>query len=452
MQDPTAPDGAPTRYPISTQQMLGCVDPDASGPRFIQAFALRVKGALDVDALEGALNDLVERHEILRTRIGCPDEETGQQPYQIVLPQMPVPFDVRKVEETSGRSREEIATDLLVALNAEELDPAENPLLRVVLHRFDDSDAVVTVLTHHSGGDAWSSNLLRRDLAAFYRARTTGTPHGLPELHQYREFAVWQQEFLGSERVRATRDFWRRKLDGAKVFTLPSDRPNGDDVPNRTFRTVNFELSPEDFAAVESRAASVRGSGWHVLLAAGALLAEQIRGGTDVTLMTDVAGRSVRAYQNTVGFFSDFVPMRMDLSGCQTLADVLAESRGTCLEAYSNLIPISVIEEGLDEFVAPYDEPANMPFIFHYTRPVVGAAEIQFADSVELIELAEEEPSDRGRWCIWSMWRKPDGGLRGVIEYCPEVVDAATLEHWVAEFVRLLLLIATEPNLNRKAV
>ncbi len=447
MRDPAAPEDVPTRYPLSTQQAMGCEE-GTFGPEFVLPFALRVKGQLDTDALQAALNDVVQRHEVLRTRITCGTD--GQAPYQTVLPAAPVPFTVHDLASEPDRSRDELADELLVKLNSERMDMSEIPLLRAALHRFDDRDAVLTILTHHGAGDGWSCNLLRRDLAACYRARTSGVAPELPEVRQYREFGAWQQERVSGERASSAREFWRNKLAGTEVFTMPADRPNGEGVLQSPYATANFVVEPEDFAAVEARAGSIRGSGWHAILAAGALLAEKIRATPDVTLMTNVSGRTEWTFHNTVGFFADFVPLRIDLDDCATFQDVLMRSRSTCLEAYRNLIPISLIEEGLPELTRPYGDPASMPFIFNYTRPVIGPEAFQFAEGVELITLAKEEPSDRGGWCIWSMWKLPSGGLRGVIEYSPDLVDSSTVELWVAEFVHLLSVLANEPNQNRK--
>ena len=180
------------------------------------------------------------------------------------------------------------------------------------------------------------------------------------------------------------------------------------------------------------------------------LLAHRLRGMSDITLMTNVAGRAERSFTNTVGFFADFVPLRVDLDKCQTFQDVLLHARSTCLEAMRHPLPINVIEAGLPHFTEPYDNPETMPFIFNFARPLYGPEDYQFADSVEQITLREEEPGDRGGWCIWSMLREPSGMIRGSVEYPPDLVDASTVEGWLAEFRQLLSLITHAPNQNWK--
>ncbi|HEX4729174.1 MAG TPA: condensation domain-containing protein, partial [Jatrophihabitans sp.] len=335
-------------------------------------------------------------------------------------------------------------------LNAERMDISQMPLLRAELHRFDDRDAVLTILTHHSAGDGWSTGLHKRDLAALYKARTTGEPAELPEVRQYREFASWQRDRIDSERGAIARKFWQDKLADTQVFTMPSDRRNGEGVLHSPYGAANFSIPVEEVEAFEAHAISARSSSWHAILAAEALLAQRLRGRSDITLMTNVAGRAERSFNDTVGFFADFVPLRLDLDSCQTFQDVLLHSRSTCLEAMRHPLPINVIEGGLPNFTDPYDDPETLPFIFNYARPLYGPQEYQFAESVELITLRDEEPGDRGGWCIWSMLREPAGSIRGSVEYPPDLVDASTVEGWVAEFRRLLGLLCTAPNQNWK--
>ncbi|HEX5400834.1 MAG TPA: condensation domain-containing protein [Pseudonocardiaceae bacterium] len=434
------------RYPLSTQQAACAGDPDQSG--FVLPFAMRITGHVDTDALRGALDDLVVRHEVMRTSITPgTDDEAG---HQTVLPPMPALFTVHDLTPEPGRSRDEIADDLLVDLHGQRMDMFTLPLLRAVLHRFDDNDSVLTILTHHCVGDGWSCNLIRRDLAASYRARTSDTRRELPEVRQYWEYGAYQQEWIAGEQATKAREYWRAKVDGAEVYTMPADRPNGEGVLQNPCQGANFVVDAADFAEVEAYASTIRSSGWHVLVAAGVLLGERLRGWPEITLMTNTAGRNERSFNNTVGYFADFVPLRVKLDDCVTYQDVVLRARGTCLEAYSNLIPISVLEDDTPTLPLAYDVPANVPFIFNYSRPLVGPEEIQFADGVELITLAKEEPSARGEWCVWTMWRHPNGSLRGGIEYAPDLVDASTVELWIAEFTNLLERITTAPNQNWK--
>lgn len=198
-----------SRYPLTSQQK----DPDGTERASNHTFssALRIRGELRIDALEDALGDVVERHESLRTRVAYSDTD-GSAGYQQVLPPPAVPLTVHDLPVAPGRPRDEAAAAVYAELADELLDFSVVPSLRAALHRFDDRDAVLTLITHHLFGDNWSSGLIRRDLAACYNARVGATPHALPTAAPYREYARWQREFLQSEKADAA-----RRLDGRPV-------------------------------------------------------------------------------------------------------------------------------------------------------------------------------------------------------------------------------------------
>jgi hypothetical protein len=447
MPESATPEESAARYPLSTQQQL-CCDEDSIGDRFILTFTLRISGELDLAALQAALDDLVVRHEMLRSLVTCCRD--GQAHYQTVLPPMPVPFTVHDLATEPGPARDDLADELVVKVSAERMDIAQLPLLRAELHRFDDQDAVLTVLTHHSAGDGWSIGLLKRDLAACYRARACGGPVELLEARPYRAFAAWQRDQMESERGSTARKFWQEKLADTQVFTMPGDRRKGQGVLRSPYGAANFVMPVEEVQSFEAHALSMRSSGWHAILAAEALLAQRLSGMSDITLMTNVAGRTKREFNDTVGFCSDFVPLRINLDECRTFSDVLRHSRSTCLEAMRNPLPINVIEAGLPGFTDPYDNPETVPFMFNYARPLFDSTEFQFAEGVEDVIPRDEKPGDRAGWCIWAMSRERSGVIRGSVEYPLELLDTSTVEGWVAEFRRLLSLIATAPNQNWK--
>lgn len=440
----TLDEPAPNRYPLSARQEDACRLADPS--TFILPFALRIKGELRVDALEGALNDLVERHESLRTRITY-DGADIQSGYQEILPPQPVPFSVRDISPDEERSRDDIADHLLAELNGQQLDISAVPSLRAVLYRFDDQDAVLTLLYHHALGDAWSSGLLRRELAACYKARVSGTAHALPVPVQYREYVPWERELLEGESGAAAREFWKDRLRGAEIHTMPADRPHGPGVLKSPKAARRFLIDPARFADVEATAGRARCTVWHLVLAAGMLLAKGIRGSSDVTLMTVHNGRVAKAFSNTVGFFAGAIPLRLNLADCATLRDVVALTRRTSLDAYRNLVPLEAILAGTPDLMKATEDPHSMPFVFNYVRPMVNPEDVQFADRVDTITLAKELPArEHRRFCVLNMTRLHSGEFACFIEYEPDLVDSDTVDRWGSEFVDLILSIADTPE------
>lgn len=454
MAEPQTTPGSATGYPLSYRQR----DPTglARSPHNVIPIVLRVKGELSVDALQGALDEVVERQEALRTRMHY-SETDGSVGYQEILPPLPVPLAVHDVEAPSAAERDAFAIDLLVRLNEEPMPFTVEPSLRAVLYRFDDRDAALTLHLHHLYGDGWSADVLRRELAACYQARLTGVPHGLPVPVPYREFATWEQEFLRSEKAAAARRYWQDKLAGARLFTMPADRPHGPDTRHPRTAMGSFSLDPDTFARVSTSAAQHRCSVWHVFLAAYLALANRLTGTTDVTLFTTNSGRFSPDFFNTIGFFVNPVPLRLQFTDCESFRDLLLLVRTTTRDARRNQLPFVAIAEIAPELMGGAADPqsadplsadpqALMP-VFNYINSPVAQDDTSFATSVETVVTPLELANSLVRGgLIWTFVVVASGEFRCGIEYEPDALDASTVEGWGTGFLELILAITDEPD------
>jgi condensation enzyme len=432
------------QYPLSSRQK----DPDglARTPKHVVAIALRIRGELRVDALRGALDDVVERQESLRTRINY-DETDGNLGFQEVLPPLPVPLAVHDIPVSPDRSRDDMAVDLLTTLNDEPLPFTVTPSLRAALHRFDDQDAVLTLLTHHLFSDGWSADVLRREIAACYRARVTGIPHTLPSPTPYREFASWEQEFLRGERAAAARRFWESTLAGAEMCTMPADRLHGPDTLAPRSAVGNFSIDPDSFARVTASAARHRCSVWHVFLAAFMVLAEKAAGRSDITLLTVHNGRPAREFYDTIGFFANLVPVRLEFGDCESFLDLMLLARKASANAQQNQIQFESILDMYPDLMKSFGDPLALLPGFNYISSPTAQDDTEFTTSVEPVVPPEELPSSfrRGAF-IWTFLVVPGGEFRCVVEYEPDAVDASTVDRWGSDFVDLILAITDQPD------
>lgn len=442
------------RYPLSYRQR----DPTglARSPLNVIPLVLRIKGELSVDSLKGALDDVVERQEALRTRLHH-HETDGNIGFQEVLPPLPVPLTVHEVAVPSGRPRDEFAIDLLTKMNEEPMSYSVQPSLRASLHRFDDHDAVLALHMHHLFSDGWSTDILRREIAACYQARVTGTPHSLPTPVPYRDFAAWEQEFLQGEKAAVARRYWADKLAGAQMFTMPADRPHGPDTRMPRTAMGNFSIDPDSFARVSASAAQNRCSVWHVFLAAFMVLADKVVGTRDITLFTSSSGRLSPEFYDTIGFFVNPVPVRLEFGDCETFRDLLLLARRTTSEARQHQLPLLAILEVAPRLMGgaadpqsadpqPADPHALMP-VFNYINSPVAQDDTGFATSVEPVVTPEELPNSlvRGGF-IWTFLVVPPGEFRCGIEYEPDAVEASTIQRWGSDFIELILAIADRPD------
>lgn len=335
----------PGAFPLSFNQEFFCDlgieagDAGSFGERHTLVGGWRLSGAVDDTALQLALDDVAERHEILRTTI----QHEREPRYQVVHPPSPASLDIRTLAPSAVLSRDFQCEQLLTEIEALAFDVNDLPLVRAVLARFDDQDAVLVISLHHIAVDAWSLQVVARDLALCY-ARRRGFDLPLPELHQYREFCVQQRRAAESPSTQPARDYWRTALDGARIFELPTQPPAEVSPEASNYAVQSFVISGELSRTIVSYAQQTRTSPYMVMLSAFYLLARELTGNSDLVVPTLTTGRHNVTFHHTVGPFLNFLPIRTDITGCQTFAEVVARTRTNCVQAYSNEIPFECVE------------------------------------------------------------------------------------------------------------
>ncbi|MFF3070565.1 condensation domain-containing protein [Kitasatospora sp. NPDC057936] len=434
------------RHPLSSQQEHWHANAGSGsfGPRFTVSKALRITGPVDVAALQGALDDVVVRHEVLRTVI----VRDAEPPYQQVRPATRVPLHVRDLPVAWAR-RDAAAQQLLAEAESTALPVERLPLLRAFLTRFDERDAVLGLVSHHTACDGWALQLIHRDLAACYAARTAGREPGLPALRQYGEYTRWQAENQSGDAAAENLAYWRKRLDGAPFFTLPTDRPI---PPEHTelyvARPFRFDAATTDAVAALAKAA--RCSRFMVMLGAFAVLASRISGADDPVVNTIVHGRGRPEYQDTVGPFLNFLALRTDLADAGTIRELLLAVRTTCLEAYRHEVPIHWVEQAVPSLMAPMADPRNCDFIFGFSEtlaaPAGGADPFLFSEGTVPVAKGESASEQIPGGAAWNMGVAPSGEISGMVQYNPEEFDEETVAGWVAAYRRIVLAVLADPE------
>jgi hypothetical protein len=434
----TAPPGAP----LSTnQQFLLMFDkgPDQGvfGPRHIVGGGWRIEGTVDTEALRGALHDVVVRHEVLRTTIG----RDAEPPYQLVHPpETPVLEEHELTDPGPGAPRDTVAHEFLNRIEAGRCPADEQPLIRAALGRFDDQDSVLVVNTHHTVSDGWSMQIIIRDLLQFYAARRGFGEPELPELAQYGEYATWQEEHLASDAVASAREYWANNIGDASFSALPTDRTRTD--ATGVYSVHRFLIDREVTTATHLVAKQLRSSPFMVCFAVFTLLAHKITGATDLTLPTITSGRNNPAFNETVGPFFNFLPLRTDLSACRTFRELLTSTRNTCLGMYSQEIPFGEIVGVAPSVIAPFADPSCAVQAFEIFQFPVGAdgnpvGDIKVSQMRRRL-LPEANTADIPDGVLWALDIHPDGEIIGSIRFNSNDFDAATLESLATDYTRLL--------------
>ncbi|WP_026410982.1 non-ribosomal peptide synthase/polyketide synthase [Actinomadura oligospora] len=432
---PARRDGGP--LPLShAQRRLWFLDRlEPGSAEYVLPMALRLRGPLDADALAAALDALVERHEVLRTRLVAVDGE----PVQIVDPPSPGLLTVTDVRD-GGLPQAEA---LVAADAAEPFDLAEGPLLRARLIRLGPDDQVLSLCMHHVVSDAWSAGLIRHELAVLYEAAVRDEPSPLPPLPvQYADFAVWQRDHLDGPELDNGLVYWRNRLADAPPLDLPTTRPR---PPVRTPAGAAFDFRvPESTAAALRDVARESGATMFMTLLAGfAALLGRYAGQDDVVVGTPVAGRDRAETEGLVGFFVNTLVLRADLSGDPTFAEAVARVRREALDAYAHR---DVPFERLVDALSPDRDRSRTPLfqvMFDYAQG--GPGTDGFGDfAVERVRV----PSDTSAFDL-ALVLADDGaetGLTGRLEYSTELFDASAVERLADLLCRVLERAADGPS------
>jgi len=453
-QSPPAADRQGQRYPVSyTQEWFLTLDQgDAGGTfgsRFTLSRTLRVTGSVDIAVLQGALDDVVARHELLRTVV----VRDADPPYQQVYPPCPVPLEVTDVPPATGKSRDEVIQELL--RQAGTVSTRQAPLLRAKLHRFDDRDSVLFLTVHHSACDAWSIQVIMRDLGAFYAARAGRTPAGLPPLRQYREYAEWQRANATSTAEDGAPAYWRDKLRGAREFTIPNDRPHPASY-SRPYSLHNHRIDAEVIAKASALATACRTTQFPVLLSAFYVLAHQLTGATDLTIRAFTAGRDAEEFHNTMGLFLNCVPFRTDIARCTTFRDIIAHAKETFIDAIAHELPVSVIEQAFPDVIKSRENLRTSQFIIscdvsqlgeELVYPIAGGAR-----EIEVRWLEEDGHRDIPSGTVWFVDLPPNGTLSGGIMYNLDEFDESTVAGWATGLGRILTAAVRDPDQDWKTL
>jgi hypothetical protein len=402
----------------------------------------RLDGEVEPGALRAALHDVVTRHEALRTSI----IRAGTASAQRILPPAGPELEIR---DLGPAERDRQADELITEAEAGLLSARRVPLLRAVLGRFTSRDSVLVLVVHHCMSDGWSVRLIIRDLAACYAARRGVAGGPLPEPVQYREFATWQRGSAAGAAFAASGAFWRDTLAGARILSLPTDRPKSAGLPEST-SVYRFGIDAELVSATLDLACAMRSTPFMVLLAAFGVLVQRRTGTTDLTVPTFSPGRGQERFHGTVGPFLNLLPLRVDLGGCRTFRDVLGRARAACLAAYAHDIPFGLVAEQAPELmslVLSDDRAACVlqvfPFPFLLDGELIG--DVAYTEVRRRLR-SQPVGSDVPNGMLWTLNLDPEGDIVAAVQYNSNLFDQSTTSGMVEQFRQVLMQTVRTPD------
>ncbi|WP_131827734.1 non-ribosomal peptide synthetase, partial [Mycolicibacterium conceptionense] len=311
--------------------------------------AFRINGALDLGALDAALDDVIGRHESLRTVFRDVDGVASQK----VLPAQPGMW--RRGGPAMVQLSEDELVGELTALAGYTFDLASEIPIRAQIYAVGPEQFVLGMVLHHIAFDGWSMAPMARDVGEAYRSRCLGeAPAWSPLPVQYADYTLWQQGWLGCESdpdsvLASQLTYWRRELaDLPEVVSLPTDRPR---PPALSYRgdAVDLRIDPESWAGIKAVATAHNATVSMVLQAAMAVALHRAGVGDDIVLGTPIAGRTEQALDELVGFFVNTWVLRVGIDPGLSFSDVLERVRQKALDAYANQdVPFELLVERLN--------------------------------------------------------------------------------------------------------
>ena len=397
--------------------------------------AVKLSGLVNVAALEQAFNEIVRRHETLRTTFRTMDGE----PVQAIAPSLHLPLPLVNLQELPV---EQEVQRLLTEEFQQPFHLSSGPLLRVKLLQLAEAEHVLLLTMHHIVADGWSVGVLIRELGTLYTAFTTGKPSPLADLPiQYADFTLWQREWLQGEVLATQMTYWQQQLDGASIdLELPTDRPR---LALPTFQGARqFLLLPVELSEALSTLSAGEGvTLFMTLLAAFQTLLYRYTGQEDILIGSPIANRNRSEIEGLIGFFVNSLVLRTDLSGNPPFRELLARVREVTLGAYAHQdLPF----EKLVEELQPERDLSRNPLF-----QVVFALQNAPLEVLELPGLTLSPLSfDPGtaRFDLEFHLLECLGSLGVVVTYSTALFDTVTITRMLDNFQGLLESIVADPD------
>ena len=423
-------------FPLSfSQQSLWFVHQmEPASAAYNMPLALRLSGPLHVEALQWALNEIVKRHEILRTTFDVLDE----QPVQLVATEGSLTLVHQDLSSLPQSDRQPEAERLTSEEARRPFDLVRGPLIRALLLRLSNNEHVLLLTMHHIVSDGWSQTVLMNELGALYEAAVAGDHSPLPELPiQYVDFAEWQREWLSGQRLAQHLEYWRKQLAAAPpLLELPADRPRPV-VQSFNGARESFVLSRELTARLLELSRGEEATLFMTLLAAFLVLLNRYTAETDIVVGTPVANRNRQELESLIGFFVNTLPLRANLSGDPPFRELVAKVKNVCLDAYAHQdVPFEMLVHEL----SPVRDPNRNP-IFQVMFALQNMPE-PAAQPADLVITPVDINTARAQFDLTLDVTQADGQLHAALVYNTDLFDTSTIERMASHFQLLLTGIA----------
>jgi hypothetical protein len=416
---------------------------DSSSPYYNEPGSVWLKGTLDVAALEQSLNEIVRRHETLRTTF----EMVEGQLLQVIAPSLTLTLPVVDLRELPEARQQAEIQQLALEENQRPFNLTQSPLLRGVLLQLSEQDHVLLLSVHHIIVDTWSSDVLLREWGALYEAFRAGKPSPLLELPiQYADFALWQRQWLQGEVLETQLSYWKKQLANIPVLELPTDQQRSAVQTfqgKREIREVSETLN-EELEALNRQEGVTQ---FMTLVAAFKVMLHYYTGQDDIVVGTDVANRNRAEIERLIGFFVNQLVLRTDLSGNPTFRELLGRVREVALEAYAHQdLPFNKLVEVLN----PERDLKSMPL---FQVKIVLQSPMQPLTFPNLTISSLELDNRTAKFdLLLNVWNTDRNTMKWFLEYSTELFKTTTVAQMLENFETVLHTVVKQPDIQLNAI
>jgi amino acid adenylation domain-containing protein len=403
--------------------------------------AVRLRGRLEFEALRKSFNEVVRRHEILRTRFPKLDTE----PVQVIEPfeEKNDYLEVLDLKSLSSAVQEEHVRRLIREAAAWKFDLAGKPPVRTCVLQVSEDENIFLLTMHHIISDSWSMEILVRELATRYEVFLSGGVSSLPDPPiQYADYAVWQRKSLAGPAFLNQISYWRAKLNDVPSLELPTGRPSSPS-PTNAGATYGFTVTEDILSSLRALSQTEGVTLFMVILAAFNAILQRYSGQKDITVGTPISGRNRYELESLVGLVLNTIVVRTDLTGNPSFRKLLQRVRTAALEAYAHGdVPFErVVEE-----VRPDRDLSRTP-LFQVQLVVQHASERSW--KLPGLDVSLEQTGTTGAKFDLTMFLTQNGGrFQGAVEYNTDRFEEAFIQRLAADFVNILRAAAANLDLS----
>jgi len=431
-----APQTRTKEIPLSySQERIWFIDQLGGSTQYHMPSVLRLKGALNTKAIEYAFQQIVNRHEVLRTvyrdREGIAFQEILKQDKWVLN-------QYAELRETGFRTEEDFIADFV----GRPFDLAQHYPIRAAVLQNGAAEFILIIVVHHIASDGWSTPILTRELIENYTAYTENRQASLnPLLVQYADFSIWQRKHLGQAALGKQLDYWEQQLKGNLSLNLPLDFPRPA-IQSHKGKVLSYRVDPKVLRALKVLANKQEGTLFMVLLAAFKVLLYRYTGQEDICVGTHVANRSTAEIEPLIGFFLNTLAIRTKPNEQQDFSGFFNELKHTILEAYSHQdVPFEKIVDRVED---ERDMSRSSLFQVLFTLQNMGETPDLQLPGIEIAEA--DSQSDFSKFDLTCNAVLGEKELVFQFEYCTDLFLESTIQRMFEHFEELLKAICQNPK------